>query len=77
LSSEEDHEKQHMIKQLGVFITIPFVMAVPPILGWLAGEWLDERLGSKPFLMYLFIAIGFLAGFREVYRIIKRFGNGA
>lgn len=70
-------EKQKTIRQLAVFITIPFVMAVPPVLGWLIGVWLDEKLGSTPFLMYVFILLGFAAGFREVYRLIKRFGDEA
>jgi ATP synthase protein I len=58
-----------------VFVTIPFVLAVPPVLGWLIGNWLDEKLNTKPFLMYILIVLGFCAGFREMFRILKRFGN--
>jgi ATP synthase protein I len=65
------------MRQLGVFMTIPFILAVPPVLGWFIGKWLDEKFNSKPFFMYLLILLGFMAGFREVYRIIKRFGDGA
>lgn len=72
-----DEENFKRVRQLGAFITIPFVLAIPPVLGWLLGSWLDELLSSKPFLMYLMICLGFIAGFKEVYRIIKRFGNGA
>lgn len=64
-----------MIKQIGVFITIPFVLAVPPVLGWLIGSWLDSVFNTQPVLMYVLIILGFVAGFREVYRIIKKFGN--
>lgn len=63
------------MKQIGVMITIPFVLAVPPALGWLIGSWLDKYFNTSPILMYLFIVLGFVAGFREVYRIIKRFGD--
>jgi ATP synthase protein I len=70
-----DDEKQKMVRQLGVYITIPFVLAIPPILGWFIGSWLDEKFHSQPFLMYLLLVLGFVAGFRELYRIIKRFGN--
>lgn len=70
-----EEEDKNQLRQLGVYITIPFVLAVPPVLGWLAGQWLDEKMGSGPYMMYLLIVLGFAAGFREVYRIIKRFGD--
>jgi len=68
-------DKQKRARQIGAYITIPFVLAVPPILGWFIGDWLDSKLGTRPYLMYLFLVLGFVAGFRELYRIIKKFGN--
>lgn len=56
-------------------MTIPFVLAVPPLVGWLIGSWLDDWLGWKPYLMFLFIFLGFVAGVREFYRIIKKYGS--
>lgn len=64
------------MRQLGAFITIPFVLSVPPVLGWWIGSWMDEKLGTEPYFMYILIILGFVAGFRELYRILKRFGNG-
>lgn len=64
------------MKQLGAFITIPFVLAVPPVLGYYIGSWIDEKFNTQPIFMYILIVLGFVAGFREVYRIITRFGNG-
>lgn len=63
------------MRQLGVFITIPFVIAVPPVLGWWIGSWLDENIATAPYFMYFFILLGFAAGFRELFRILKRFGD--
>lgn len=73
---QDNEEERERWKQVGVFMTIPFMLAVSPILGWFFGEWLDKKLSTSPYLMYLFVVIGFAAGVREVYRIIKRFGNG-
>lgn len=70
----EDDQKN--LRQIGIYSTVPFVLAIPPVLGWLIGGWLDGKIGSSPYLMYIFMILGFVAGFREVYRIIKRFGNG-
>lgn len=74
MKKEEDDQKN--IKQIGAFVTIPFVLAVPPILGWLIGSWLDKEFGTAPFLMLILIIFGFAAGIFELYRLIKRFGNG-
>ena len=76
LPGESEEEEQKRMRQTGVYLTIPFALGIPPVLGWLIGKWLDDRLGTGPALMYVFIVLGFIAGFREVYRIIKRFGDG-
>lgn len=64
------------MKDIGVFMTIPFVLAVPPVLGWYLGQWIDETSGTAPIFMYVLIVLGIVAGFREVYRIIQRYGRG-
>lgn len=74
--SMSENEKQKSIRQIGAFVTIPFVLAVPPVFGWFIGSWLDDKLGTNNIFMFVFIALGFIAGFRELYRIIKRFGDG-
>ena len=62
-------------QQIGALITIPFVLAIPPVIGWFIGRWLDKKMDTAPYLMYVFIFLGFLAGIRECYRIIKEYGN--
>lgn len=74
-NNNNEEQKQKTIRQLGVYMTLPFVLAVPPVLGWLIGSWLDKKLNTAPFLMYLLIVLGFISGFREFFRILKRFGN--
>ena len=61
------------MKQFGAYLTLPFVLAIPPVIGWALGHWLDKKLHTGPYLMYLFLLLGFIAGFRELYRILKRF----
>lgn len=76
LPSDPDKETQHIIRQGAVFMTIPFALGLPPVIGWLVGKWLDDTLATGHVFMYIFIALGFAAGFKEVYRIIKRYGDG-
>lgn len=63
------------LKVIGVLITIPFVLAVPPIIGWWLGDMLDKKLDTAPYLMYLLILLGIVAAIREFIRILKRYGK--
>lgn len=65
-------EKYSLAKQLGLLTMIPIVLAVGPILGWFIGNFLDEKLGTSPYLMYLFIVFGFVAAGKEVYNLVKK-----
>ncbi len=72
-----DHEEEDRkrIRLLATFMTIPFILAVPPIIGWFIGSWLDKQWGTAPLLMYILIVLGIVAGVREFYRIIRKYGD--
>ena len=72
---DQDDEPQSNLRKVGVFITIPFVLAVPPVLGWAIGHWLDKYFGTDPYLMYIFVILGFASAIREFCRIITKFGS--
>lgn len=65
---------QTALQKMGVFITIPFVLAVPPVIGYWIGNYLDKYFSTSPYISYLLLALGFAAGVREFYRIIKKYG---
>ena len=65
------------MKKIAIFATIPFVLAVPPIVGWYAGTWLDEHLGTAPYLMISLIILGLLGGFKELIRLIRDYGDNS
>lgn len=68
-------KEKNPLQQVGVLVTIPFALAVPPLIGWGLGYWLDKFFDTSPYLMYLFLALGIGSGVRECYRIIKQFGH--
>ncbi len=68
-------KKVNTPQQIAAFVIIPFTLAVPPVLGWALGTWLDKKFNTEPYLMYIFLALGILSGIRECYRIIKNFGE--
>lgn len=59
---------------LGV-MSIGIEMGVAVAVGWFAGSWLDARLGTSPWLMYLFLALGIAAAFRGLWRTARRYWN--
>jgi ATP synthase protein I len=46
-------------------------------IGLLVGWWLDQHLGTQPWLMLLWLVFGCVAGFRGVVRAIKRADRAA
>ena len=42
-------------------------------LGWLVDEW----LGTRPWLMLVFLLVGCAAGMLNAYRVARRFETGA
>lgn len=51
-------------------IGLEFGIAVT--IGIAGGMWLDQRLGSTPWLMLVFMVLGLIAGFRNVLRAVHR-----
>jgi ATP synthase protein I len=52
-------------------------MGLSVAIGLLIGWWLDQRLGTAPWLMLLWLVFGFAAGFRGVVRAVKRADRAA
>jgi ATP synthase protein I len=46
-------------------------------LGLLIGWWLDQHLGTQPWLMLTWLVFGLVAGFRGIFRAIKRADRAA
>ncbi|HEU4733104.1 MAG TPA: AtpZ/AtpI family protein [Kofleriaceae bacterium] len=42
------------------------------VIGVLFGMWLDGKLGTRPWLMLVFLILGLVAGFRNMLRAVAR-----
>ena len=60
------------IRQVGLLGTVPILLAVGPVVGFLIGRWLDGKFGTEPYLMIVFLIFGFVASGKEVWKIIKQ-----
>ena len=52
--------------------SIGLELGLSVVIGLLVGYWLDQKLGTQPWMMLLWLVLGLVAGFRGVVRAIKR-----
>jgi len=71
-SESSEDGKYSLIRRAGLLTAIPLVLAISPVVGFFIGDFLDKRLGTEPYLMIVFVVMGFGAGAREVYRLVRR-----
>ena len=69
--TEKDPKKVTAWRQIGLLSSIPFILALAPIVGFLVGKYLDQKFRTQPWLSLVLLALGFVAGVRETIRIIK------
>ena len=72
LNNKKNDDHYRWIRQSGLLATIPFLLAVPPIVGVVIGRWLDERFGTGPLFTVILLIFGFIAGIREVAAVLKK-----
>lgn len=56
-----------------LFSEIGLVLFVATLGGSLAGNWLDEQVGTRPLFILVGLFVGLAAGARAVYGLINRF----
>ena len=52
--------------------TFPAAVFVPSFIGW----FLDGRLGTAPWLLFIGFVVGLAAGFATVFRTLREEGKG-
>jgi hypothetical protein len=58
-------------RQVGLLSSIPFILALAPIVGFFLGKYLDTKLRTSPWLSFILLILGFVAGVRETINIVK------
>jgi len=74
--ADDDDEKSRLkaYKKFYLLGTVGVQMAVSIIIGVWMGLALDRWLGTRPWLMLLFICFGVAAGFLNLYRTAMKEG---
>ena len=68
-----DKETKKSAIQLAYASSIGISMALAIFGCFFLGTWLDRKLGTEPYLTFLFLLIGIAAGFRNIYVLMKRY----
>ena len=67
-----DKDLKKTIKDLGYVSTIGMTRAFSIAIGALIGYYLDQWLGTKPWLFFVFFGFGIAAAFRNLYTLYKK-----
>lgn len=54
------------------YSTVGIEMAMSVVVGGAIGYWLDQWLGTEPWMMVFWVLCGVAAGFRSLYRTAKK-----
>ena len=60
-------------RQLLQFSTIGLEMGLSVVLGLLIGNYLDRWLNTAPWMLVLFLMLGFAAGFRRLFSLARQY----
>ncbi len=60
-------------QKLALLSTVGLMFPVSITLGGAAGYYLDHRLGTFPWLSFLFLCFGIAAPFIHLFRVLKKF----
>ncbi|MGE5173146.1 MAG: AtpZ/AtpI family protein [Betaproteobacteria bacterium] len=67
-----EEKDRKLIRMLGVLSTVGLTMVFATVIGLFIGLKLDAWLGTSPWLTAIFLLIGIIAGFRNLFVYAKR-----
>ena len=71
----DKQDRKLFFRELGRYSALGLEMSASVLIGLAIGYYLDKWLGTGPWLMVLWIGIGFAAGVRSLYRAALRSGK--
>jgi len=55
-----------------IYSSMGLELGLSVIAGFLIGSWLDKWLKTEPFFLLIFGIAGIIAGYRSIFRLVKR-----
>lgn len=70
-----EEKDRKLIRMIGVLSTVGLTMVFATVIGLFVGLKLDAWLGTSPWLTGLFLLLGIIAGFRNLFIHVKKSQN--
>lgn len=72
--SPRDQKKKNgrSYAQISLLAAVPGILIAAPLIGFFAGNWADQKFGTKPTLMIIGIVLGLISAGMEIYRLVKK-----
>lgn len=67
-----EEKDRKLIRMVGVLSTVGLTMVFATVIGLFFGLWLDKKFGTTPWLAGLFLLLGIIAGFRNLFMHVKK-----
>ncbi len=68
----QNWKPRHPLAAAGSYSTVGLELVLSVVVGLFIGQWLDERLSTRPWMTALWFCFGLAAGARAVYRALGR-----
>lgn len=65
-------ERQQLFKTLGFLSSVGISMVASTFIGLAMGYYLDKWLGTSPWLTLIFLLLGIISGFRNIFILTSR-----
>ena len=65
-------DRRELYKSMGFLSSLGINMVVSTLIGMAMGYYLDEWLGTKPWMLVIFLIFGIVAGFRNIFILTNR-----
>ena len=69
---QEDVMDFKAVKNLTYVSQVAFIMLTPILLGIYAGNYLDEKLGTSPWILFVGIILGVSSAFLSLYKFVMK-----
>ncbi|MBN2644579.1 MAG: AtpZ/AtpI family protein [Desulfuromonadaceae bacterium] len=70
--SDKRRERRELYKSLGFLSSVGICMVASILIGMAMGYCLDQWLGTKPWLLLIFLGFGIASGFRNIFILTER-----
>jgi F0F1-type ATP synthase assembly protein I len=75
MTSENEGERARWVRSVGVVSTLGITLVVSTLVGFVIGYYLDRWLSTSPWLTIVFLLLGIVSGFVQIFRSLPRLDN--